>query len=129
MGDGAEGGGCGQSRVSLVLTHVVVVFDDVWQSPATGSEGIADLASTCQPRVLELDIIKHDTKHVHHRSAPHPYWTEKSHQRRGTQAKVVFKWFLYERSVAQGQRSRLQRHGTSQARPIQSHYCMCILAL
>jgi len=113
MRDGAEGGGCGQSRVSLVLTHVVVVFDDVWQSPSTGSEGIADLASPRQRRVLELDIIKHDTKHVHHRSAPHPYWTKKSHQRWDTQAKVVFKWFLDASAIAQGQGSRLQRRWTS----------------
>ena len=104
MRDGAEGGGCGQSRISLVLTHVVVVLDDVWQSPAAGSEGVIDLASPRKRRVLELDV-EHDTKHVHHRSSPHPYWTEKSHQRWDTKAKVVFKWFLNACTNAQGQRS------------------------
>ena len=110
----AEGGGCGQSQISLVLTHVVVVlFDDVWQSPATGSEGTIDLASPCQRRVFGLDVVKHDAKHVHYRSASHPYWTEKSHQRWDTQTKVVFKWFLDARTVAKGQGSRLQQHWDS----------------
>ena len=79
MRDDAKGGGCGQSRISLVLTHVVVVLGDVWQSPAPGPEGVTDFASPCQRRVLELDVVEHDTKHVHYDPAPHPYWTEKSH--------------------------------------------------
>jgi hypothetical protein len=51
MRDDAEGGGCSQSRIPLVLTHVVVL-DDVWQSPATGSEGVVDLTSSSKRRVL-----------------------------------------------------------------------------
>ena len=112
MRDDAEGDGCGQSRISLVLTHVVVVLDDVWQSPAAGSEGVIDLASPRKRRVLELDV-EHDTKHVHYRSAPHPYWTEKSHQWWDTKAKALFKWFFDTCTIAQGQRSRLQRRWTS----------------
>ena len=128
MRDDAESGGCGQSRISLILTHVVVL-DDVWQSPATGSEGIVDLASPSQRRVFKLDVVEHDTKHVHHRSALNPYWTKKSHKRRNNETKVICKRLLNSCPVAQGQRSRLQRHWTFKAGPIQSVHSACILAL
>ena len=64
MTDDTKDGGYGQSQISLVLTHVVIL-DNVWQSPATCSEGVVDFSSANKRRVLRLDSFEHDTKYVY----------------------------------------------------------------